>query len=121
MRVGAAEICHTLVVERADSAARRTLVGVIIIHGKPDVLVEKPGDAAAHRLADDPALRSRLSAGARALAIAEFDDRLMAQRTLDLYESMLKGRPRLPEPELSQWVQAVNRETATAQSAARLS
>jgi len=72
------------------------------------------GDAAAlarasRRIAEDPALRARLSAGARARAIAEFDDRLMAQRTLELYESTLRARPRLTEATLRDWVVEINR------------
>jgi rhamnosyl/mannosyltransferase len=74
---------------------------------------------AAHRIADDPAFRARLSTGARTRAVAEFDDRLMAQRTLDLYDSILQARPHFDEPKLSQWVHDVNRETGAMQGAPR--
>jgi glycosyltransferase involved in cell wall biosynthesis len=75
------------------------------------------GDAAAlaeasRRIAADPALRARLSAGARARAIVEFDARLMATRSLDLYSSVLETRRPVPELKLSEWVQDVNRATS---------
>jgi glycosyltransferase involved in cell wall biosynthesis len=44
---------------------------------------------AARRILDEPGLRSRLIAAARARAEAEFDHRTMAKRTLDVYQSVL--------------------------------
>ncbi len=71
------------------------------------------GDAAAlarasQRIASDPVLRARLSAGARARAIAEFDAALMAQRTLDLYRSINEVHEPTPEMKLDDWVRSVN-------------
>jgi hypothetical protein len=43
----------------------------------------------------------------------------MAQRTLDLYDSILQARPHFDEPKLSQWVHDVNRETGAMQGAPR--
>lgn len=45
------------------------------------------------RLRDDSALRARLGAGARARALAEFSEAVMAARTLDVYRGVL-ARPR---------------------------
>jgi glycosyltransferase involved in cell wall biosynthesis len=61
------------------------------------------------RIAGDPALRSRLSSGARARAVAEFDDQLMAARSLDLYNSVLTAHQPTVEVKLSEWVRQVNR------------
>ncbi len=44
--------------------------------------------AAGRRLLDEPGLRKRLAAGARARAQAEFDHRVMAERTLALYREV---------------------------------
>jgi rhamnosyl/mannosyltransferase len=65
---------------------------------------------AARRITEDPALRARLSAGARARAIADFDDRVMARRSLDLYESLRQnqGDPSSKEIKLSDWVRDAN-------------
>ena len=52
--------------------------------------------AAARRLRAEPGLRDRLAAAARARAVAEFDHRVMARRSLALYEHVLNGAP-LPE------------------------
>ncbi len=60
--------------------------------------------AAAQRLVDEPVLRDRLSAGARQRAISEFDDKLMAKRTLDLYASLRPTRAVRAEMTLKQWV-----------------
>jgi rhamnosyl/mannosyltransferase len=49
--------------------------------------------AAARRLMDEPGLRDRLGAAARARAAREFDHRVMARRSLALYEAVLEGRP----------------------------
>jgi glycosyltransferase involved in cell wall biosynthesis len=78
--------------------------------------------AASRRIADDPALRARLSAGARARAVAEFDDSVMATRTLALYDSVLTARRPVAEMKLSEWVKRVNQLTpleSASQSSAR--
>ena len=49
--------------------------------------------AAAARLLDEPGLRERLGAAARERATREFDHRVMARRSLALYEGVLSGRP----------------------------
>ncbi len=48
---------------------------------------------AAQRLLNEPGLRDRLSEGARRRASAEFDHRVMAQRSLDLYDEVLTDEP----------------------------
>jgi rhamnosyl/mannosyltransferase len=53
--------------------------------------------AAAKRLLDEPELRARLTAAAKARAAAEFDHRLMAERSLAIYRSVLTGSP-APQP-----------------------
>jgi glycosyltransferase involved in cell wall biosynthesis len=50
--------------------------------------------AAANRLLDEPGLRNRLAAGARARAAREFDHRVMAERSLSLYRQVL-AEPRV--------------------------
>jgi len=45
--------------------------------------------AAIARLQDDPALASRLGAAARAKALAEFDERIVIERTLAVYRELL--------------------------------
>lgn len=45
--------------------------------------------AAARRLLDEPGLRDRLAEGARRRAVAEFDHRAMAERSLALYRQLL--------------------------------
>ncbi len=47
--------------------------------------------AAAQRLLTEPGLRQRLGEGARARAIAEFDHRTMAERSLEIYRHILAG------------------------------
>jgi rhamnosyl/mannosyltransferase len=47
--------------------------------------------AAANRLLDEPGLRDRLGAAGRERAIREFDHRVMARRSLDLYRRVLGG------------------------------
>ena len=47
---------------------------------------------AARQLLDDPALRARLVAAARRRAEDEFDHRVMAERSLAVYRSVLTGR-----------------------------
>ena len=57
--------------------------------------------AAARRLIDEPGLRDRLTAAGRLRAAAEFDHRVMAERSLEVYRQVLartgvegeKGRP----------------------------
>lgn len=41
------------------------------------------------RLRDDPALRARLGAAARAKALAEFDERIVIERTMMVYEELV--------------------------------
>lgn len=48
--------------------------------------------AAANRLLAEPGLRERLAAAGRERAAAEFDARVMARRSLDVYRSVLAGR-----------------------------
>lgn len=48
--------------------------------------------AAARRLADDAGLRAKLSCGARERARGEFDARVMAERSLELYREALERR-----------------------------
>ncbi len=47
--------------------------------------------AAARRLLDEPGLRGRLAAAAQARAAAEFDHRVMARRSLEMYRRVLGG------------------------------
>jgi rhamnosyl/mannosyltransferase len=47
--------------------------------------------AAAARLVNEPGLRDRLAKAARARAMAEFDHRVMAQRSLEFYRRVLDG------------------------------
>jgi rhamnosyl/mannosyltransferase len=49
--------------------------------------------AAARRLLDEPGLRDRLAAGARARAIAEFQSEAAARRSIALYAAVLAGVP----------------------------
>lgn len=44
---------------------------------------------AIERLAADPALRARLAAAAREKAVAEFDERIVIERTLEVYRELL--------------------------------
>jgi rhamnosyl/mannosyltransferase len=53
---------------------------------------------AANRLLDEPGLRGRLAAAARARAVGEFDHRLMAERSLAVYRRVL-GDADGPRPE----------------------
>jgi rhamnosyl/mannosyltransferase len=52
---------------------------------------------AATRLLSEPGLRDRLAAGARARVAREFDHRVMAERSLDLYRRAIAG-PALARP-----------------------
>jgi glycosyltransferase involved in cell wall biosynthesis len=47
--------------------------------------------AASRRLLDEPGLRDRLADAGRRRAVAEFDHRVMAQRSLEVYRSVLTG------------------------------
>ena len=47
--------------------------------------------AAARKVADDPALRTRLARGARARAQREFDHLVMGRRSLDFYDDVLQA------------------------------
>jgi rhamnosyl/mannosyltransferase len=49
--------------------------------------------AAAHRLLEEPGLRAHLSGGAQARAQSEFDHRVMAERSMVLYQAVLQGQP----------------------------
>jgi len=49
--------------------------------------------AAANRLIHEPGLRDRLAVAARRRAAAEFDDRVMADRSLNVYRHVLMGLP----------------------------
>jgi rhamnosyl/mannosyltransferase len=54
--------------------------------------------AAARRLVEEPGLRDRLAAGARARAIAEFASEAMGRRSLALYSAMLADARLQPGP-----------------------
>jgi glycosyltransferase involved in cell wall biosynthesis len=54
--------------------------------------------AAARRLLDEPGLRDRLGASGRERATREFDHRVMAGRSLAIYEGVLAGRAGAPAP-----------------------
>jgi glycosyltransferase involved in cell wall biosynthesis len=54
--------------------------------------------AAAQRLLIEPGLRQRLGEGARARAIAEFDHRAMARRSVEIYRAALAGATVAPHP-----------------------
>ena len=41
------------------------------------------------RLQDDPALRTRLGAAAREKALAEFDERIVIEKTIGVYRELL--------------------------------
>lgn len=62
------------------------LTGLTVAVDDPEALA-----AAARRLLDEPGLRDRLAAAARARAAAEFDHRVMAERCLAVYRSVLGG------------------------------
>ena len=49
----------------------------------------KPLAAAFARLDDDPALRKRLGAAAREKALAQFDEQIVIERTIEVYRSLL--------------------------------
>lgn len=60
--------------------------GVLIPPHDVDAIV-----AAVGALADDPGLRSRLGAGSRRLAVAEFAEPLVVRQTMDVYAEVLAG------------------------------
>jgi rhamnosyl/mannosyltransferase len=49
--------------------------------------------AAARRLLDEPGLRDRMARGGRDRARRDFDHRVMAERSLDVYHQVLHGSP----------------------------
>ena len=65
----------------------------VVSHEQDGLLVPvKDGAALARaiaRLQDDPALRLRLGTAARAKALAEFDERMVVGRTLDVYRELM--------------------------------
>ena len=80
--------------------SRHEETGLTVPVDDPDALA-----AAARRLLEEPGLRDRLAAAARERASREFDHRLMAERSLDIYRRVLGGapaaRPRSPRPALA--------------------
>ena len=60
--------------------------GLTVPMDDPDALA-----AAANRLIREPGLRDRLAAAARRRAVEEFDHRVMAQRSLEVYRRVLGG------------------------------
>jgi glycosyltransferase involved in cell wall biosynthesis len=48
---------------------------------------------AIQRLHENPILRSELGAAARQRALAEFDERIVIEKTLAVYDDLLSGRP----------------------------
>lgn len=75
-----------------------------VVTHEVDGLLVPPRDAdalaqAIARLHDDPALRNRLGQAARAKALREFDERLIIQRTLAVYDELLpSSSSRSPQP-----------------------
>ncbi|HTQ34459.1 MAG TPA: glycosyltransferase family 4 protein [Stellaceae bacterium] len=70
----------------------------VAVHGETGLLVP-PGDIAAlaaaiRTLAGDPALRHRMGAAGRARVLSEFDEERVAEQTLTLLRSVLKGGDR---------------------------
>ena len=65
--------------------------------------------AASRRLLNEPGLRDRLAAGAVARAKSEFDHRLMAERTLQLYERIRRDRTIRPTVVVSRFVRQQDR------------
>ena len=68
------------------------LTGLTVPVDDPEALA-----AAARRLLEEPGLRDRLGAAGRERACSEFDHRLMALRSLDLYRKAL-GKAESEEP-----------------------
>lgn len=66
--------------------SRHEETGLTVPVNDPDALA-----AAARRLIEEPELRDRLVAAARRRAAAEFDHRVMAERSLALYRRVLAG------------------------------
>lgn len=65
--------------------------------------------AAARRLLEEPGLRDRLAAGARARACAEFDHRVMAERSLEIYQRVLGAPGYIATPARSSWAEPLTR------------
>jgi rhamnosyl/mannosyltransferase len=63
--------------------------GLTVPVDDPDALA-----AAARRLATEPGLRARLSAGARRRVAEDFDHRVMARRSVEVYFGVLRNRAR---------------------------
>ena len=74
--------------------------------------------AAARRLLDEPALRDRLAAGARARAVAEFDRAAMGRRSLAFYGVALSAAPHVPPSPRREPRMNATRERATPTDAA---
>jgi len=66
--------------------SRHDETGLTVPMDDPEALA-----AAARRLLEEPGLRDRLAAAARARAAAEFDHRVMARRSLEIYRRVLGG------------------------------
>ena len=66
--------------------SRHEETGLTVPVNDPDALA-----AAAPPAPDEPGLRDRLSAGGRQRAVAEFDHRVMAERSLEVYRIFLDG------------------------------
>ena len=64
--------------------SRHEETGLTVAVNDPEALA-----AAAHRLATEPGLRDRLTEAARRRAAAEFDHRVMAERSLAIYRGVL--------------------------------
>ncbi len=75
--------------------------------------------AAARRIVTEAGLREKLVAGGKRRAVAEFDQRVMARRSLDIYSGILAGKGRGVERQgLRDGVTAVTSRTANSATAA---
>jgi rhamnosyl/mannosyltransferase len=68
--------------------SRHEETGLTVPMNDPEALAD-----AARRLLAERGLRDRLSAAARLRAVNEFDHRVMAERSLDIYQKVLRGDP----------------------------
>jgi rhamnosyl/mannosyltransferase len=68
--------------------SRHDVEGLTVAVDDPAALAD-----AANRLVREPGLRDRLAAAARRRAEAEFDHRVMAERSLEVYRRVLAGEP----------------------------